>query len=88
MKKLSILFFTTLVLFAEEEPKHTFISDMIGSLLPIIVFFGIFIFVIKRINKDNGVKEVSNSNLELAKSNLKVATELKRIADALEKKEK
>ncbi len=88
MKNIFIFFFLTLSLIAEENQKHTFTSDLIGNLLPIVVFFIIFLFVVKKMNKTSGVKEAADSNIKLAESNLILAAEIKRVADALEKKEK
>ena len=88
MKNISTFFLLTLGLIAEENQKHSFVSDLIGSLIPIVVFFVIFLLVIKRMNKNSGVKEAADSNMKLAESNLILAAEIKRIADSLEKKEK
>jgi len=60
--------------------------DLLYTLFPIIVFFGIWIILAKRMGKMSGVKEATDSNLELAKSNLELSKAINRVADALEKK--
>ena len=87
MKSTYFFLLTTLTLVAEEVHKPSYVADLLGSLIPIIIFFGIWILLAKRMAKNSGVQEAASSNLELAESNLKVAEQLKRIADILDKKE-
>ena len=77
----------TLSFSAEETPQHSILPDIVGTILPIIIFFGIWILLSKKITKNSGVHEAAESNLKLAESNLEIASQLKRIADILEKKE-
>jgi ATP-dependent Zn protease len=88
MKKISLFFLTTLLLLAEEESQHTFFSDLMSKLIPIVIFFGIFIFLARKMNKKYGAQAAIDSNNKLTESNEKLTSELKRVADALEKKEK
>ena len=87
MKKVVIYFFSTLILLADETSNHTFSSDLMSKLIPIVVFFGIFIILARKMNKKYGVEAAVESNNKLTESNEKLTAEMKRVADALEKKE-
>jgi len=66
--------------------ESNFFIELFNVLLPIIVFFGIWIILAKKMGKMSGVKEATDSNLELAKSNLELAKAVNRVADTLEKR--
>jgi len=86
MKKFLFVFIiTTLHLFAQTT-NASFFYDFIGMVLPIVLFFTIWIFLAKKLQKSSGIQEANESNLKLAQANLEVASQLKRIADILEKR--
>ncbi len=75
--------FTPLVVFAGDGEKDSFFIHMLISWFPTIVLIILFIVVVRKISKRN--KDYQDKLIQI---NLDIVEQIKRIADAIENKNK